>query len=192
MVVSSLFTVSFQYTRRSLCLDTFLRRVLGELVLDASVTHCQMPPCSSMCSRQQPSLANEEETTGGVQRNVSQCLQESCSLCESVQSMRNRHSKANGWKRKTITQWHRRGSEQSASMMQQCGVSTSPAGWCGLRDRMGFGTSDAHSLIFLDTLQFSFFLGVSFEYHNTNELRKAFPIIKFKHFTIFSCPATLL
>lgn len=102
-----------------------------------------------------------------------------------MQSIKNRHGRANGWKMKTITLWHHRGSGQSASMMQQCG-------WCGLGDRMGFGTSNAQSLIFLDTLQCSFFLGVSFEYHNTNELRKAFPIIKFKHFTIFSCPAVLL
>lgn len=68
MVVSSLFTVSFQNTRRSLCLDAFLHRVLSELVLflelmlDASVTHCQMTLGSLICSRQQPALANEEET----------------------------------------------------------------------------------------------------------------------------------
>lgn len=80
MVVSSLFTVSLQYTRRSLCLDTFLHRVLSELVLfpelvlDASVTHCQVTPGSSTCSRQQPALANEEETKGGIHRNGSQCL----------------------------------------------------------------------------------------------------------------------
>lgn len=55
---------------------------------------------------------------------------------------------------------------------------------------MGFGTSNAHSPICLDTLQFSFFLGVSFECHNTNELRKAYPIIKLKHFTIFFCPSS--
>lgn len=99
---------------------------------------------------------------GGVQRNVFQCLEESCSLCESMQSIRNRHSRANGWKMKTITQWHHRGGEWSTSMTQQCAMSTPPAGWCDLWDRVGFGTSDAHSLIFLDILQFSWcFLWVS-------------------------------
>lgn len=92
-----------------------------------------------------------------------------------MQPIRNRHSRANGWEMRTIIWWHHRGSDQSASMMQQCGVSTPPVGWCDLRD----------SLFFLDTLQFSFFLGVSFEYHNTDELRKTFFIIKFKKLYYF-------